>query len=224
MRKLHLLGANADVDSAAAEDVWTGGGDFPFQATAAATTIVSGSVADDSAGTGARTVRVIGLDSTLKEISEDVIMDGTTPVALTNQFFRVNSFEILTVGSGGVNAGVIDVKHATTVIASMAVGDGRARQAVFTAPNNQPDWRVVRMNYAITNGVAGAVTFNLMTRKSGKGWQVRETVAAYGAGACNGSVEFKAPIYLDAGEDVKIRATAGADNSAVAASFDVDSD
>lgn len=44
---------------------------------------------DKSGGAGALTVRVIGIGTGYAEITEDVTLNGTTAVALSNQFYRV---------------------------------------------------------------------------------------------------------------------------------------
>ena len=62
-----------------------------YQTPLASTTleILSGSANDTAAGTGARKVKVVGLDATWNEVEVEVTMNGTTPVALGTQFLRV---------------------------------------------------------------------------------------------------------------------------------------
>lgn len=93
--------------------------------------IVSSSAADASAGTGARTVRIfwVSLDGTTSG-SEDVTLNGTTAVNLvtTTKCF-IERMEVLTVGSGGSNAGIISLKTgaagAGTTVGTIAAGDNR---------------------------------------------------------------------------------------------------
>lgn len=68
----------------------------------------STSANDDLAGTGARTIRVKGVDTSFAAFSEDLETDGQTSVSLTtaNVLF-ISSIEVLTAGSGVLNAGVI---------------------------------------------------------------------------------------------------------------------
>lgn len=93
--------------------------------------IVSASAADAAARTGARTVRVTYLTAAgLGPYSEIVTLNGTTPVnMIAANVCYVEKIEVLTVGSGGTNAGVISLKAATggggATIWSIATGDGR---------------------------------------------------------------------------------------------------
>jgi len=80
---------------------------------AAVLTIVSTSVNDTAAGTGARTITVKGLNASFAEISEIVTLNGTTPVVTVSLFIRVNNVIITTAGSLKHNDGEITVVHPT---------------------------------------------------------------------------------------------------------------
>jgi len=219
MNRLHVQGYNGDIDIASAEDLWSEGGDYPFPAAAAATTIVSASANDTAAGTGARTVAVRGLGSDLGELNETVTLSGATPVTLANSFFRINQIEVLTAGSGGINAGALSVKHGATVIGSVEASMGRSRSAVFTPSTRFPAHRIKSISGAILDATAGTANFNLWTRKSGGAWQIRKTISVYGAAGT--FVEVPVDIGLAAGEDVRLRADVTGDNSIVAGGFDI---
>ncbi len=103
-----VFGYNPDVDTSE-ESVWPAGGTVPHPAAAATLKISSSSNNDDGdpVGTGARTVYIAGVDGNYNIVSETVILNGQTAVNTTNQYLYVNEFYVLTVGSGGVNAGVV---------------------------------------------------------------------------------------------------------------------
>lgn len=82
---------------------------YVYPTTAAAMKVSSGSANDAAAGTGARTILVAGLDANYARISEVVTLNGQTQVTTTNSFLRVLYTEILTVGSGAAQAGIIYV-------------------------------------------------------------------------------------------------------------------
>ena len=67
--------------------------------TAQSLEIVSTSTDDTSAGTGARTVTIIGLDANWAEQSVTVTMNGTTPVAVTGTWLRVYRMRCATSGT-----------------------------------------------------------------------------------------------------------------------------
>lgn len=103
-----VFGYNADVDTSE-ESVWPDGGLVPHPAAASVLKISSSDTNDDGdpVGTGARTVYIEGLDGDYNVVSETVTLNGQTEVNTTNSYLYVNQFYVLTVGSGGSNAGVI---------------------------------------------------------------------------------------------------------------------
>lgn len=129
------LGNNPSIDTGTVpEDIWSGGGQFPWITTAAALEAVSTSANDAAAGTGLRTMTITGLDSSFNPITEVVTLNGTTPVALANQFFRINEMRIKTAGSGRVNAGDINVRDVSggTIRAIISTGFGLSRSSSYT--------------------------------------------------------------------------------------------
>ena len=74
--------------------------------------VVSSSTADTSAGTGARTIQILYQDSIGTKSTEDVIMNGTTPVLVTGvspNIVRFIQAQVLTAGSSNENAGRIAI-------------------------------------------------------------------------------------------------------------------
>ena len=103
-----VFGYNPDVDTTE-ETIWPDGGTIVHPTTASVLKVSSTSANDTSAGTGARTVFIEGLDGSYNVISETVILTGQTAVNTTNSYMYVNQLYVVTVGSGGENAGVINV-------------------------------------------------------------------------------------------------------------------
>ena len=103
-----VFGYNPDLDTTE-EAVWPNGGTVPHPTVASVLKISSGSNNDDGdpAGTGARTVFIGGLDGDYNVVSETVTLNGQTAVNTTNSYLYVNQFYVVTVGSGGKNAGII---------------------------------------------------------------------------------------------------------------------
>lgn len=102
-----IFGYNPDVDTSE-ESVWPDGGTIPHPTVASVLKISSSDANDTSAGTGARTVFIEGLDGDYNVVSETVTLNGQTAVNTTNSYLYVNSFYVVTAGSGGANAGNIN--------------------------------------------------------------------------------------------------------------------
>lgn len=149
-----ILGHNPDVDGV--EDIWTGGGLYPWMTAATSLEIVSSSTADAAAGTGARQVLIEYLDANYVAGSQTVTLNGTTPVALPTQCFRINNAYMIAAGTGQVNAGDITIRDAGagTTRAILPVGFGVTRQSQYTVPAGHT-LLVVSVNYSIVRQGSG---------------------------------------------------------------------
>lgn len=136
---VNKFGTNADIDTASVpEDIWEGGGTYTgFPSDLELVEVLSSSADDASAGTGARTIRIMGLDANYDVLSETVTLNGTTPVDTVAQFRRVHTATVLSAGAGGVNAGTITVRHTTTtanVFLSVQPGRNQSNCSAYTVP------------------------------------------------------------------------------------------
>ena len=95
-------------------------------------------IVDISAGgTGAQVVRIIGLNASLVEQCEFVVMNGVAEVpTASSTIYRVNAFIVTVVGSGGVAAGNISLRHLTNtpVYSYITLGFTRSRNIAYTIP------------------------------------------------------------------------------------------
>ena len=166
--RVTALGHNPSIDTASTpEDVWEGGGLYPFQTSAQTLEVVSSSANDAAAGTGTRSVTVIGLDANYVQISEVVVLNGVTPVATTKQYLRVNTFTQASVGSGGINAGdlTLRVSGAGATQALMKAGYGFARQCVYTVPANSTLF-IMSLNFSVVSPAGAGVNAAVFARWS----------------------------------------------------------
>ena len=174
---LNKWGRNSDIDTGT-EDVWEVGGLYTGQPTGSAETIqvFSASANDTSAGTGARTIRISGLDANNNEQSETLTLNGTTAVASSNTYNRVFRGEVITAGSGGSNAGVITCRHSTTtanVFFGILAGNNQTSVAAYTVPVSKTLY-ITDINFAMSraNGSAGSANVQLKVRKTGEVYRV----------------------------------------------------
>lgn len=124
IRHVRLYGFNGAMP-ATFEAVWPESTDYiPLQAAMSSPYCASTSAADDGSpvGTGARTLRVRGLTTAFAEFTEDITLDGQTSVVLaTADILMFDSAEVLTAGSGLMNAGQIDCGTGANTAGSAAV-------------------------------------------------------------------------------------------------------
>jgi len=111
-RNVTVFGFNPDVDTSQVS-VWPLPSLITFPVAALQMTVSSTSADDTSAGTGARTVVVEGLDANYNEVSETVTLNGQTPVTMTASLLRVNYAYVGTAGSGNGAAGDIYIGTGT---------------------------------------------------------------------------------------------------------------
>lgn len=83
------------------------GAAYAYPASATVMKVSSSSADDAAAGTGARTLLVIGLDANYVTQSETVTLNGQTAVNTTKSYLRITYTEILSTGSGNAQAGTI---------------------------------------------------------------------------------------------------------------------
>jgi hypothetical protein len=111
-RNVTVFGFNPDVDTTQVS-VWPLPSLITFPASAIQMTVSSTSANDTSAGTGARTVVVQGLDANYNEVTETVTLNGQTAVTMTASLLRVNYAYVATAGSGNSAAGDIYIGTGT---------------------------------------------------------------------------------------------------------------
>ena len=76
--------------------------------------LVSGSAADDDGSTGATAVRVTYLDDNFNQYTQDVTMNGTTEVEMTEQNISfIQKAEVISSGTGLAAAGAITIADVT---------------------------------------------------------------------------------------------------------------
>ena len=210
------FGYNADVGTAS-ETVWEAGGLSPWPAAAAATTIVSTDVKDTSDGVGARTVQVYGLDSDYKPINETVILNGTTAVNLPGVYLRVFRAKVLSAGSELDNAGSLQVKHSTTVIAQISIGYNQTLMAVYTIPAGYHGGAFL-VNWHANIGKLKDAEFSLWVREYGGVFQVKDLARVYQAAI---ERDYQIALHVPERADIEIRAVSENASTPVAAGFDL---
>jgi|SRR6056300_551970 len=211
------FGFNADVDDSL-ETVWAQGGLYSYLASASVLKVSSSSTADTSAGTGARTVELSGLDTNYDEISETVTLNGQTAVNTTNEFLRINRMVVRSAGSGGQNAGVIYAGTGTVTTgvpankyATIAIGDNQTLMALWTVPRGYTAYLLQTDITVATTQNNKYCTVHLVSRPNGEVFQIKDKFVK-----AESSVHqaYSIPLKFEEKTDIEVRAigdSAGAD-------------
>lgn len=220
---LNKFGKNPDVDTAAPEDVWDGGGTWVAPTQARLHNLVSDSANDTSAGTGARTVSVLGLDANYAEITETVTLAGLTPVPTVNSYIIIYRMIVLSAGSGGVNAGNITATAQTdaTITAQISTGYNQTLMAIWQVPAGKT--LLLNSYYASMNGTTAAtsVDIRLWAKPFGQTWQTKHVLGLISTGTSYMLHEFCPPLKFAEKTLIRIQAAdASANNVDVSAGFD----
>jgi len=178
-RSVIVFGFNPDVDTTQVS-VWPLPSLITFPASALQMTVSSTSANDTSAGTGARTVIVQGLDANYNEVTETVTMNGQTAVTMTASLLRVNYAYVATAGS-----------------ANSAVGDIYIGTGTVTAGVPATTYDIIKIDY--NNTTTGSYTIPA-------GYTAYVTQGLFSAGQAGGSNQVQGRL-LSRGTD-NIRRTA----------------
>ena len=209
--QVYKFGQNASVGNSI-ETIWLEGGLYAYPPSATTMTVSSSDANDTSAGTGARTVLISGLDGSYNEISETITMNGQTAVTTSNSYLRVNRALVLTAGSGGVNAGIIYVGKGTVTAGVPANkyttinGDGtnQSLQAFWTVPAGYTAY-IYQTN--ISTGTSSATPAILKTllvvRPFGGVFNTKEIITLHEG---NHLQDYSFPLKITEKSDIEFRA------------------
>lgn len=194
---------------------------YPWPTSGDDLTLVSTDGADDSAGTGMRTAEVTYQDTNNIEYVKTFTIDGTTPVSiLSTTGYRCYRIEGKTYGSGGTNAGTIQVKHATTVIAQVTIGEGQSLMALYTVPASATETLVGLLSKLyLSAGRAEEHIMRLRVKEPGNGFNTKFKKIV---NASDHILEYDIPQQYPAGTDMMVTSqlSSGA-NGVCSAEFDI---
>lgn len=220
------FGFNPDVDDSE-ETVWAQGGLYSYLSSASVLKVSSSSTADTSAGTGARTVQLYGLDADYNEINETVTLNGQTSVNTTNSFLRINRMAVRSAGTGGQNAGVVYAGTGTVTsgvpankYATIAVGDNQTLMALWTVPAEHTAYVLQKDLTVATAQNNKFATIRLLSRPHGEVFQTRDKHVLDNNVL---HLKYDIPLKFEEKTDLEVRCvgdSAGA-NIAVSAALDI---
>ena len=120
------------------------------------------------------TITIAGLDASYNQISENLVLNGTTNVPTVNQYFRINSM-FVAVGSATNPIGVVSLSNSGTVYAQITTGVfngvtssvGRTQMGVYTVPAGYTFYGMRYGAYSSFNGnTANYTTYRAITNSA----------------------------------------------------------
>jgi hypothetical protein len=216
---INKFGYNPSIGSGAFETIWETGNDYPWQSSAVTVDVVSDNTNDDVAGTGARTLRIQGLDSSYNLVEETVDMDGTTTVTTTQTFLRVFRMSVETAGTSGNNEGTITVTYTggSDVAATITAGNGQTLMTLYTIPAGYTGY-LLSMN--ISSGKDQEMEFKFIQRDNGVANAAFQTKQFLDVRGGQTTVIFNAINIIPQKSDIYVSGKASSTSSA-SASFDL---
>lgn len=221
-RSVVVFGYNGDVDTSP-ETVWPNGGILAFPPNAIQMSISSSSASDTSAGTGARTIYVSGLDEDHNEVSETVTLNGQTAVTTVKSYAHINEAYVLTAGSGNSAAGSIYIGTGTvtagvpaTVYDIIAFDYNRRVTGSYTVPAGYTAYLAQGLFSAGQASGSTAVTGRLMTRGINN---IRMTAAIVTLNNGAADYSFEYPVAIPEKTTVEAQAFGAASNNACSSMF-----
>lgn len=220
-----VWGYNPDIDTTL-ETVWADGGTIVFPAAAGTMNVSSTSASDASAGTGARSIVIYGLDGSHNRIEEAVTLDGQTTVTTTKQFLHINYISVATVGSGKENAGTIYVGSGVntsgvpaTVYGAVYTGLNASTTACYTIPAGYTGYVVNGgLSLGQETGTTG-VTGYLVTRDPTLDIARVVAVTSFNNGVSE--YDFTLPLKIPEKYSVEARAIGKSNNNIVSAHYQI---
>ena len=217
-----VFGYNSDVDTST-ETIWPYGGLLAFPATALQMSVSSDSANDTSAGTGARTVYIEGLDANHDVISETVSLNGQTAVLTTNSYLHINQAYVATAGSlysaaGNIyfGTGVVTLGVPATVYDIIQYDYNVRVTGSYTIPAGYTGYLEQGLFSSGQTGGSNAVTGRLMTRGTD---DIRRTAAIVTLNNGSADYAFEYPIVIPEKTTIEAQAFGAASNNACSSMF-----
>jgi hypothetical protein len=173
-----------------------------------------------TSGTGAAVVKwgkILNSDFE-KQTEVYIIMNGTTGVTTTGDFYRLTRGRVVLAGSGGGAAGDITARQATTTANVFAVMPSTASNTLICADTVPADqtYLIESVSVAITraSGAAGSANVSLRTRPFGEVFTSKRSYEPSTGGPVDENLVGGIPVST--GTDIKIRVDSVSDNNTIA--------
>jgi hypothetical protein len=210
-------------------DLWTGAASgfasYPWPTAPVTLEIASTSANDTLEGTGARKVTLEGLDANYVQQTEEIELNGQTPVAATGTYIRMHRAYVTEVGSLESNEGSIWIADDTTTwttgepatdaykLANIAAGEGQTEMAIYTIPAGYCGYfttTTASMIATLNKSCALKYSVRAYNAASNNNYESWRNLGILGLSSAGDSVETyipDVPLRFGAKTDIKLSAT-----------------
>ena len=223
---VHVTGLNEDIDTASGfETIWTGSSTYTGQNPTGAelVEVFSGSGNDAAAGTGARTIRIEGLDANYEAQTEDITLNGATGVDSIGSYIRLTNLRVLTAGSTGSNEGVITARQKVTtanIFFEVGIGNNASQTCTYTVPAGKNAW-IIDWVGGLSVKQTGLSVARLFSRPFGGVYELKSSVLLSSEGSSFFQRRFTGPKDgLAEKTDIKVMADSSVNNMGVWSALD----
>lgn len=206
------------------ETIWAESSIYVYPASATVMKISSSDADDTAAGTGARTVTIVGLDGSYNQISETVSLNGQTAVNTTNSYLRVFHLSVNTAGSSGAAEGTIyaGVGSVTAGVPATVYGlysaNGGSTACIYTVPAGYTGYI---FDFLVATGCTTANAFtNIGLYNRPLGSVFDNTLQGRCANGGAFAIPLNYPLSFPEKTDLEVRASATT-SSSVSANFSI---
>ena len=215
----HTTGLNTNVGTSYTT-LWEENGLYVYRDTAIVMSVSSDDANDTSAGTGARTVKITGLDTNFDEMNETITLNGLTEVTTSNSFMRIINMQVETAGSGIENAGNIYMGTGTVTLGKPSVvhglitlGYNKSLLGMRTIPNNHQGFLIL---YELYSGIAKQISARVVVKPPGGVFQTQDLILLREGKADH---IYLAPFPLLEKSDIEIQAKTAVGSGDIAVHF-----
>jgi hypothetical protein len=221
---IHVFGFNPDVDTDE-ETVWPIDGILGHPSSPTIMKISSTSAGDAAAGTGARTVLIEGVNGTGGLVTEIVTLNGQTEVNTVNTYDAIERMFVLTVGSGGKNAGLIYAGTGTVTSGVPAVpynvigiGENNSLTGHWTCPTGYTGY-LTKGSFSVGPTAGNQFVLGRLKLRGADG--ITRTAAKVTVQAGSAEFDFTYPVKISATECITATAQGSGNNASVSTYFQI---
>ena len=206
-RAVFKAGYNPSIANNTEESLWSHSVTYPWASWGAGGTLSCVSASASDVGT----LYITGLKaSDWTEVSEQVTLNGTTPVVTTNSFIRINS---LSFSGADTNVGEIHVYRNGATVGYIGVGEGQGQMAQFSVPAGHTAY-ILNGNANMGKGNDGFGKFKY--RMYGGSFQTAMTFLLFQS---TFDYKFEAPLALPEKSDLDVTMLASVSGTACSCAY-----